>query len=120
MQPVEIAPPLERVILALARERQLGVARDTHYDAFNIELLWWIGNRLHRLDFRPYPDGHVEVAAIHDSFPPAGRLFWWLARVVPMFPYLASTKRIPLGTLRPPFSSQTLPTEIDEFFAKAA
>ena len=120
MQPVEVAPELEAAILAFARERKLAVAHGTHYDAFNVELLWWIGSRLHRLDFQPYPDGHVEVAAIRDSFPLAGRLLWWAARAVPMFPYLASTKTIPLGTLHPPFTSENLRTEIDGYFAKAA
>ena len=120
MHPAEIAPTLEAAILHFARERKLTVAYDTHYDAFNVEILWWIGSRLYRLDFQPYPDGHVEVAAIRDSFPLAGRLLWWAARVIPMFPYLASTKRILLGTLHPPFTAETLRTEIGEYFAKAA
>ena len=120
MQPVEIAPALEAAILAFAHERKLAVAHDTHYDAFNIELHWWTGNLLHRLDFQPYPDGHVEVAVIRDSFPIAGRLFWWASRVLPMFPYFASTQRTLLGTLNPPFTTESLQTEIGGYFAKAA
>jgi hypothetical protein len=61
MQPVDVAPELDAAITAVAKQHGLAVAYDTHYDAFNIELRWWSGNELHRVDFQPYPEGHVVI-----------------------------------------------------------
>ena len=120
MQPVEIAPELEAVVVAVATERGCRVARDTHYDAFNIELQWWSGNCLHRIDFQPYPEAHVVVTALADTFPVMGKLLCVLRKVVPMFPYLAKTESTALGTLHPPFNSEHLRKEIEGYVCKAA
>jgi hypothetical protein len=120
MQPVEVPPELDAVVIATAKKRSLAVARDTHYDAFNIELRWWAGNHLHRLDFQPFPDGHIMVTKLNDTFRVAGRLLWWVRRVIPLFPYLAKTEFEALGTLNPPFTKQELQDAVDGFLAKDA
>jgi hypothetical protein len=120
MQPVEVPPELDAVIVSAAEERSLLVARDTHYDAFNIELQWWAGNHLHRLDFQPYPEGHIVVTKLKDTFPATGRLLFWARRAIPMFPYLAKSESKPLGTLKPPFTRQALQEAVDGFLSKAA
>lgn len=120
MQLIEVPPELNAVIISAAQMRSLIVARDTHYDAFNIELRWWAGNDLHRLDFQPLPEGHIVVTKLKDTFPAAGRLLWWARRIIPMFPYWAKTEFVALGTLKPPFTKQGLQKSVDEFLAKAA
>ncbi|WMJ08471.1 hypothetical protein [Nitrosomonas sp. sh817] len=121
MQPVEVPPDLNAVIVAAAAQRRnLFIARDTHYDAFNIELRWWIGNHLHRLDFQPFPEGQVVVKKLIDIFPVAGRLLYWARNAIPMFPYLAKTESTDLGTLTPPFTKLELEEAVDGFLARAA
>lgn len=120
MQPVEVPPALDAAIVAAAERRGFAVARDTHYDAFNIELQWWVGNHLHRLAFQPFPEGHVVVAKLTDTFPVAGRLLCWARRAIPMFPYLAKTECTDVGTLKPPFKKQELQGAVDGFVDAAA
>ena len=120
MQPVEIPPELEAVMVTAAQQRGLAVARDTHYDAFNIELRWWTRSHRHRLDFQPVAEGHIIVTKLTDTFPVAGRFLHWAHGAIPMFPYLAKTEFAYLGTIRPPFTKQELEGAVDGFLAKAA
>ena len=106
-------------IRAVARERSLAVAADTHYDAENMEVYWWNGQRLHRVDFQPMPEGHVVVTSLVDTYPFLGRTLRWAWRSIPMFPYLAKTKHHALGTLQPPFAPP-LEAKIHEYLGKAA
>ena len=120
MQPIKVAPELDAAIEAAAKQRGLRIGRDTHYDANNVVLSWWRGNHLHRLDFQPFPEGHVIVTYLVDRYPFLGRLLRGAWRTIPMFPYLGRTEHKKLGELKPPFGSRNLEAEVNEYLSKAA
>lgn len=93
---------LVQVLSAIAAETRVSLRCDTHYDAGNVELQWWHGRNLNRLDFQPMPQGELVVSHIRDRFPCLPRFLRWAHNAVPMFPYLAHVERSELSRLRFP------------------
>lgn len=119
MKPVNIAPELDAAVGKVAHKHGLSVSRDTHYDAFNIELQWWSGNQKHRIDFQPYPEGHVIVTKLVDEYAVFGRFLCWAQNVIPFFPFLAKTRSVSLGILNPPFDVDSLESQVTDYLARA-
>jgi hypothetical protein len=120
MQPPKVTRELDAAIEEVAKQRGLRIARDTHYDASNVEVSWWRENQLHRIDFQPYPEGHVVVTYLIDSYPFVGRVLYYAWRTLPMFPYVGQREHKHLGQLDPPFGSRDLRAEVTEYVARAA
>ncbi|MBK6288119.1 MAG: hypothetical protein IPG20_09470 [Gammaproteobacteria bacterium] len=108
---------IERAARAVALTRELSVASDTHYDAGNLELQWWSGNVLHRLDLQPMPEGNVVVTAFWDCYPLFGRAMRWAWNFIPMVPYIAQTQYRELGKMEPPYEEEMLMVELHRYLA---
>jgi len=93
--PAEFAEAVEEV----AATSGLRVGYDTHFDAGNVELRWWSGRRLKRLDFQPMPNAGIQVTFLTDAYPFLPRLLRSLRSVIPMFPHVAKTEYRVIGTL---------------------
>jgi hypothetical protein len=120
MRQPEVPTELVEVIKSLAAERHLGVAHDTHYDAFNWELQWWTGRELHRLDFQPWPDDRVLVFHTVETYPAFAKLLRWAWRSIPLFPNVAKAKSTPRGELAPGVPKEQYAMRIRELLADAA
>ena len=92
-------PALHQLITAIAREYDLRVEYDTHYDAFNWEILWWADNVLNAVDIQPFPEGWLEVSRLRTHYPLWPRLLAWMQGVVPTLPVGDRTTREPLARL---------------------
>jgi hypothetical protein len=96
---MQIDPSLKELISAVALERQVSLAHDTHYDADNWELFWWSESVRLSVDVQPYPDGRLEVSYVRTGYPFLPRLLAWAWRSIPMFPNLGRSQREFLGCL---------------------
>lgn len=120
MQQAMLPSELSATIVSVATERFLLVASDTHYDAGNMEIQWWLNNELHRLDFQPMPEGYVLVTALIDTYPFSGRALHLAWRVIPFFPNVAQTKYRVLDKLERPFLPEKLRAKIEGYLNDAA
>ncbi len=94
---------LSEVLSEIASEQHFTVRRDTHYDANNLELQWWRGRELNRIDFQPLSVGELAISHSRDTFPLLPRALLWLHNAVPLFPYLARVERRELSRVCFPF-----------------
>ncbi len=105
---MEDSSSLRDLIIAIASERGLSLAYDTHYEANNWELSWWQDSVRCSLDVQPYPNGRIEVTLLGTTYPFLPKLLAWARQWIPMFPVLGSTQRTPLGSLQWPCSPNQL------------
>ncbi len=101
-------PELHQLVTLFARQHGLRVVYDTHYDAFNWEIRWWVDGVLNAVDIQPYPEGWIDVSRLRTRFPMLPRLLAWAQRVVPMFPQWDRTTREPLARLAWPSEAARL------------
>ena len=99
MRHPNIPPELADAAEEIGRDANLRVGYDTHFDAGNVELSWWIGKRLNRLDLQPLPGAEIQVTFLTDTYPFLPRLLCFLRSFVPFFPHLAKTEHRVLGKL---------------------
>ena len=105
---------LEDLLTAIAHERDLALAHDTHYDAGNWELRWWHGRARHAIDVQPYPEGRLDVSSVVTSYPLLPRLLAWAGRAVPLFPFQGRVQRKLLGQLQWPCPPTLLRQLLDQ------
>jgi hypothetical protein len=114
--PAELAEAVEDV----AKGSGLSVGYDTHFDAGNVELTWWVGRTLNRLDFQPLPKAGIQVTFHTDTYPLLPRLLRFLRSCIPMFPRIAKTKYRVLGSLERNQERANYAEQIRRFVADAA
>ena len=106
-------PQLKELLSVIALERRLSLAHDTHHDAQNWELSWWLGPVRHSIDVQPYPGGRLDVSHVRTSYPLLPRLIAWARRSVPMFPIIGNSQREFLGSLQWPCPPHQLRQLVD-------
>jgi hypothetical protein len=99
MRQREIPAEFVAAIKAIAAEKGLGLAYNTHYDAFNWELRWWFGKSLHCLNFQPWLEERLLISHKIETYPSPARFVHWAQRFVPFFPRVAKIEEIPLDEL---------------------
>lgn len=95
-----------KILEAIASQRRLHLAYDTHYDAGNIELSWWQGKTRHRLDFQPLHAEPLQVSHLTDTYPFLPKQLLWCHRYVPLFPVLPKVQRHILCSLPKPYAKE--------------
>jgi hypothetical protein len=113
MRPVrqQELPDISTLASILAVEgagRGLTLAHDTHYDANNLELLWWQGRICHRIDVQPMLSGEVAVTHDRDHDPLRPTRLCWLPHDVPLFPVVARVECESVGAVAAPFEAASL------------
>ena len=99
---------LRKILEAIASQRGLRLAYDTHYDAGNLELSWWQGKTRHRLDFQQLHAEPLQVTHLLDTYPFLPKLLLWCRRYVPMFPVLPKVQWHILGSLPEPYTKESV------------
>lgn len=99
---------LRKILEAIASQRGLRLAYDTHYDAGNLELSWWQEEIRHRLDFQPLHDEPLQVTYLLDTYPFFPKLLLWCRGYVPMFPVLPKVQWHILGSLPEPYTRESV------------
>ena len=120
MRRPETPPALIEILRAVAAERRLELAHDTHYDAFDWELRWWVGPQLHRLNFQPWLGDKVLIFHNVDAYPTLPRLLRWAHRSIPFFPHVARTTSQSCGEFGPETSKELYASRVRDLLGHAA
>ena len=104
---------LASLLAVEAAGHRLTLARDTHYDANNLELSWWQGRIYHRIDFQPMLSGDIRVTHYRDQYPFLPKLLCWLRNYVPLFPSVARVEWESVGSVSAPFEAASIRTLLE-------
>lgn len=103
---------LHDILAAIASQRRLRLAYDTHYDADNLVLSWWQGNTRHCLDFQPLHAQPLQVTHYREIYPFLPKVLYWAHNSIPMFPMICAMQWQVLGHLSAPYAKTQVDTLI--------
>lgn len=85
---VKFPQPLNRVLEICAKENGAKLLRNTHYNAVNVELVFYLGDSVRRLNCE-LVESRVHVFLYIETFPCFPVVLRWCQNNIPMFPSLA-------------------------------
>ncbi len=115
-----IPAELEQAIRKVAQQKGLRLRYDTHFDAGNLEIQWWTGKILNRLDFQPIDHETIQVTWLKDLFPFCPKTLNWARGLIPYFPHTAKTDSIVFGNIKSGETEAIYRNKILGYLQKAA
>lgn len=117
---IDFPEDIHNALLELARECRIKLRKETHYEARDRELRWYIKNSIYRLNFDfSTKDSFVSVTYLIDKFPiPIPQLFEWGHDYIPYFPYCAKITWKRLDDLSLGLTKEEYKKKIKEILAK--